>query len=240
MKTCFTRMTNVMPGLLRAVPPRPRHSSDAAGTLLSLRRRTGLVLRIRNTARTREPRGPPGPAPLPTEGPRRLGLVLKSPLLWALEGAAGSKLAVGASGSGPALRGGLSTRPSLGWQQVTSTGAGVPAQQPPPSHSSPQLPALRETREPTAIREGGEPSLSPGIQPVSGWKQTSARVLPPHQEEPWAPGAGENAARPGDLRGRDAGLHEETWPWPEPTFWEGGFSTLSPCPALLPRRTLRD
>jgi len=132
------------------------------------------------------------------------------------------------------------SEPSLGWQQVTSTGAGVPAQQPPPSHSSPQLPALRETREPTAIREGGEPSLSPGIQPVSGWKQTSARVLPPHQEEPWAPGAGENAARPGDLRGRDAGLHEETWPWPEPTFWEGGFSTLSPCPALLPRRTLRD
>ena len=111
MKTCFTRMTNVMPGLLRAVPPRPRHSSDAAGTLLSLRRRTGLVLRIRNTARTREPRGPPGPAPLPTEGPRRLGLVLKSPLLWALEGAAGSKLAVGASGSGPALRGGLSPPP---------------------------------------------------------------------------------------------------------------------------------
>lgn len=146
------------------------------------------------------------------------------------------------SGPGPSvLEGGGAggSEPSLGWQQVTSTGAGVPAQQPPPSHSSPQLPAPSENREPTAIREGGEPSPSPGAQPVSGWKQASARVLPPHQEEPRAPGAGENAARPGDRRGRDAGLHEETCPWSNPVFWEGGFSTLSPCPALLPRWALR-
>ena len=82
-------------------------------------------------------------------------------------------------------------------------------------------------------REGGEPSLSPGPRPVSGWKQASARVLPPHQEEPRAPGAGENAARPGDRRGRGAGLHEEACSWPELMFWEGGFSVFSPCPALL-------
>ena len=88
-------------------------------------------------------------------------------------------------------------------------------------------------------REGGEPSLSPGPRPVSGWKQASARVLPPHQEVPRAPGAGENAARPGDRRGRGAGLHEEACSWPELMFWEGGFSSFSPCPALLARWALR-
>lgn len=84
--------------------------------------------------------------------------------------------------------------PEAGGAAETSAGAGVPEWQPPPSHSAPQLPASSETREPTAIRKGGEPSPSPGAQPVSGWKQASARVLPPHQEEPRAPGAGENAA----------------------------------------------